>query len=143
LNIFGPNQALAIERKKNPAKFEATIQNLMKQKKLSRDKAEKRYGEYLLDPDGFALRASDAQRKKDGYKNWEEAAIGRSSDPEATRERIAKFKRDSQIKALAIIGAFVGCLLYLSGTHQVVSLQGIAPNPTSNPYFEQRVKSGK
>ena len=34
------------------AKFEQTIQGLMAQKGLTRGQAEKRYGEFLADPDG-------------------------------------------------------------------------------------------
>ena len=66
----------------------------MKQKKLSRQDAEKRYGTFLVDPDGFALRAGEKAMKEDGYKNWEEAAIGRSKDPEATRVRIQEVSRE-------------------------------------------------
>ena len=40
LNVFGPKQALAIERRKNPQAFESTIQGLMKTKNLSRAQAE-------------------------------------------------------------------------------------------------------
>lgn len=111
LKIFGPKQALAIELKKNPAKTEATIANLMKKNKLTRSAAEKRLGEYLVDPDGFALRAGAKRDKEEGYKNWEEAAVGRSKDPVATRERIDKFKRDSQFKALGVIAVFSAVLL--------------------------------
>ena len=39
--IFGPKQALAIEKRKNPQAFESTIQGLMKTKSLSRQDAEK------------------------------------------------------------------------------------------------------
>jgi hypothetical protein len=39
--VFGPKQALAIEKRKNPQAFEATIQGLMKTKGLSRADAEK------------------------------------------------------------------------------------------------------
>jgi hypothetical protein len=41
LNLFGPKQALAIEKRKNPQAFESTIQGLMKTKSLSRQDAEK------------------------------------------------------------------------------------------------------
>jgi len=39
--VFGPKQALAIEKRKNPQAFESTIQGLMKTKGLSRADAEK------------------------------------------------------------------------------------------------------
>ena len=53
---------------KHPTKFETTIKGLMKKNKLMRDQAEKRYGDFLVDPDGFALRAGEEMRKKDFYK---------------------------------------------------------------------------
>eukprot|EP00555_Chaetoceros_dichaeta_P010143 CAMPEP_0198267704 /NCGR_PEP_ID=MMETSP1447-20131203/34208_1 /TAXON_ID=420782 /ORGANISM="Chaetoceros dichaeta, Strain CCMP1751" /LENGTH=108 /DNA_ID=CAMNT_0043958419 /DNA_START=42 /DNA_END=365 /DNA_ORIENTATION=+ len=68
--VFGPRQALAIEKRKNPQQFEITIQGLMKSKKLTRDQAEKRYGDFLLDPDGFALKAAEDERREVGYKDW-------------------------------------------------------------------------
>jgi hypothetical protein len=83
-----------LEKRKNPSGYEKTITGLMKQKKLSRQDAEKRYGTFLVDPDGFALRAGEKAMKEDGYKNWEEAAIGRSKDPEATRVRIQEVSRE-------------------------------------------------
>ena len=52
LNVMGPKQAAAMEKLKNPAKYEQTIQGLMAQKGLTRGQAEKRYGEFLADPDG-------------------------------------------------------------------------------------------
>lgn len=52
LYVMGPKQAAAMERLKNPAKYEETIQGLMAQKGLTRGQAEKRYGEFLADPDG-------------------------------------------------------------------------------------------
>jgi hypothetical protein len=39
--VFGPKQAIAIEKRKNPQAFESTIQGLMKTMKLSRANAEK------------------------------------------------------------------------------------------------------
>ena len=104
--VIGPKQVLAMEKMKDPKKFERTIKSLMKQNKLSREQAEKRYGEFLADPDGFALRASEESWRAEGYKNWEEAAIGRSNDPEATRARIDKFKTDNRNKALILISLF-------------------------------------
>mmetsp|Transcript_39278 Transcript_39278/g.91637 ORF Transcript_39278/g.91637 Transcript_39278/m.91637 type:complete len:117 (-) Transcript_39278:267-617(-) len=77
-----------------------------------------RYGTYLLDPESFALNKWEAANERDGYRNWEEAAVGRSDDPEATRERIAKFKAESRIKAYAVIGFFSAALLYSSYQYQ-------------------------
>lgn len=106
LAVMGPKQAAAMERLKNPAKFESTIQvcvciglcvcvyrvclsrfglflmshlsffslfrplqGLMAQKGLTRGQAEKRYGEFLADPDGFALKAAEEQRREKGEWN--------------------------------------------------------------------------
>ena len=111
----------------------------MKAKKLTRSAAEKQYGEYLLDPDGFALRAGEAARKEAGYKNWEEAAIGRSDDPDATRDRINKFKRVSTFKALAVIAVFSAALLWASENDKTYTLYGTAiDTPRSNPYLEYK-----
>mmetsp|Transcript_6364 Transcript_6364/g.9281 ORF Transcript_6364/g.9281 Transcript_6364/m.9281 type:complete len:156 (-) Transcript_6364:2079-2546(-) len=120
LHIFGPKQALEIERAKNPKAVEATIQGLMKQKRLTREQAEKRYGEFLNDPDGFALRAGEETWKREGYRNWEEAAVGRSADPEATAARIAKFKRDSQLKGVSIMTLGSALLLWYASQNPYV-----------------------
>ena len=56
LYVMGPKQAAAMEKLKNPAKYEQTIQGLMAQKGLTRGQAEKRYGEFLADPDGACVR---------------------------------------------------------------------------------------
>mmetsp|Transcript_17159 Transcript_17159/g.23004 ORF Transcript_17159/g.23004 Transcript_17159/m.23004 type:complete len:165 (-) Transcript_17159:344-838(-) len=104
--VFGKETALQIEKRKNPQQFEATIEGLMKTKKLTRAQAEKRYGEFLLDPDGFALRAAEEEIKRGGYKDWEEMAIARSDDPEATRERITKFKNKNRTRGIIIMSVF-------------------------------------
>eukprot|EP00567_Pseudictyota_dubia_P014052 CAMPEP_0197436310 /NCGR_PEP_ID=MMETSP1175-20131217/3779_1 /TAXON_ID=1003142 /ORGANISM="Triceratium dubium, Strain CCMP147" /LENGTH=161 /DNA_ID=CAMNT_0042965567 /DNA_START=79 /DNA_END=564 /DNA_ORIENTATION=+ len=106
LSVFGPAQAAAIEKRKNPQKFESTIQGLMKTKGLTREQAEKRYGEFLVDPDGFALAAAEAERKEKGYKNWEEQAIAKSDDPEATRARIEAFKNKNRTRGIIIMILF-------------------------------------
>jgi len=136
LHVLGPKQYLQMEKMKNPEKTEATIKGLMKKNKLTREQAEKRYGEFLADPDGFALRAGEARNRAEGYRNWEEAAIGRSDDPEATRARIEKFKADNQKKALGIIGLLCSFLLYTSSTNQVVNFNGFEDNPRTNPAYQ-------
>ena len=103
LSVFGPKQALAIEKTKNPAKFEQTIQGLMSSKGLTRGQAEKRYGEFLVDPDGFALKAAEEERREKGYKDWIDQAVSKSDDPEATLRRIKKFQRVNSIKGTAIM----------------------------------------
>ena len=47
------------------------LQGLMAQKGLTRGQAEKRYGEFLADPDGFALKAAEEQRREKGEWNWQ------------------------------------------------------------------------
>lgn len=59
LSVMGPKQAAAMEKLKNPAKYEETIQGLMAQKGLTRGQAEKRYGEFLADPDGACVCADE------------------------------------------------------------------------------------
>ena len=114
LNVFGPKQALAIEKAKNPAKFEATIEGLMSTKGLTRGQAEKRYGEFLIDPDGFALQAAEQERREKGYKDWIEQAVAKSDDPEATRIRIEEFTKRNQLKGPIIMIAFSAAVLSLS-----------------------------
>lgn len=114
LNVFGPKQALAIEKTKNPAKFEATIEGLMSTKGLTRRQAETRYGEFLVDPDGFALQAAEQERREKGYKDWIEQAIDKSDDPEATRIRIEEFTKRNQLKGTIIMIAFSAAVLSLS-----------------------------
>jgi len=115
----------------------------MKSKKLTLPQAEKRYGEFLIDPDGFALRAGEAARKEAGYKDWEEAAIARSDNPDETRDRIAKFKSQSQFKALAVIAVFSAALLWASENNKTYSFGGVVDSPTSNPYREFRIKENQ
>eukprot|EP00558_Chaetoceros_sp_UNC1202_P009742 CAMPEP_0197247232 /NCGR_PEP_ID=MMETSP1429-20130617/26991_1 /TAXON_ID=49237 /ORGANISM="Chaetoceros sp., Strain UNC1202" /LENGTH=164 /DNA_ID=CAMNT_0042708087 /DNA_START=12 /DNA_END=506 /DNA_ORIENTATION=+ len=120
LNVFGPKQALAIEKRKNPQQFESTIQGLMRAKNLTRDQAEKRYGEFLLDPDGFALKASEAERREVGYKDWIEQAVAKSDDPDATRDRIEAFTKRNQLKGTAIMALGSAALLAYSSSNPYI-----------------------
>mmetsp|Transcript_3970 Transcript_3970/g.8615 ORF Transcript_3970/g.8615 Transcript_3970/m.8615 type:complete len:161 (+) Transcript_3970:108-590(+) len=121
LSVFGPKQALAIERTKNPAKFEQTIQGLMSSKGLTRGQAEKRYGEFLVDPDGFALKAAEEERREKGYKDWIEQAVAKSDDPDATRKRIDDFTKRNQLKGTAIMIAFSAAVLSYSTMNPYIS----------------------
>eukprot|EP00548_Thalassiothrix_antarctica_P005572 CAMPEP_0194134234 /NCGR_PEP_ID=MMETSP0152-20130528/4322_1 /TAXON_ID=1049557 /ORGANISM="Thalassiothrix antarctica, Strain L6-D1" /LENGTH=135 /DNA_ID=CAMNT_0038829873 /DNA_START=153 /DNA_END=560 /DNA_ORIENTATION=- len=118
--VVGPAQVLALERMKNPKQFEKTIQNLMKTKKLSRKQAEKRYGDFLVDPDGFALRAAADERKEKGYKDWKEQAIAKSKDPVATKKRIDDFQKAGQLKGTAVIFFFATAAIYYSSQNPYV-----------------------
>lgn len=118
--VFGPKQALAMERTKNPQKFEQTITGLMSSKGLTRGQAEKRYGEFLNDPDGFALREAEKQMKEKGYKDWKERAIGESDDPEATAKRINDFQRFNSIKGTAIMVLGGAALLYYQSVNPYI-----------------------
>lgn len=120
LNVFSSKEALGIEKMKNPRKTEQTIQGLMKAKKLTRAQAEQRYGEFLLDPDGFALRAADEQIREKGYKDWKERAIGESDDPEATRQRIDEFQKRNSLKGTAIILLFFGSVVIFNGMNPYI-----------------------
>ena len=100
--------------------YRSTIQGLMLQKGLSREQAEERYGQYLLNPNEFALKAGEEAWKAEGYKNWEEAAIGRSADPEATAKRIEEFKRKSQLKGIAIMTLGSAALIYYNSVNPYV-----------------------
>ena len=92
----------------------------MFQKGLTRAQAEARYGEYLLNPNEFALNEGEKTWRAEGYKNWEDAAIGRSVDPEATAARIAEFKRKSTLKGVAIMVIGSAALLYYSSINPYV-----------------------
>lgn len=79
-----------------------------------------RYGEFLLDPDGFALKAAEQERKKAGYKDWIEQAVAKSDDPEATRQRIEDFTKKNQIKGALIMFAGSAALLAYSASNPYV-----------------------
>mmetsp|Transcript_9304 Transcript_9304/g.13205 ORF Transcript_9304/g.13205 Transcript_9304/m.13205 type:complete len:164 (-) Transcript_9304:250-741(-) len=118
--VIGPKQVLALEKSKNPQKFEATISGLMRNNNLTREQAEKRYGDFLIDPDGFALRAAAEERKAKGYKNWVEQAVAKSNDPEATRERIDNFTARNRLKGIAIMCVFSAAVLAYSASNPYV-----------------------
>jgi len=95
----------------------------MKSKKLTRDQAEKRYGDFLLDPDGFALKAAEDERREVGYKDWIEQAVAKSDDPEATRKRIEDFKDRNRTRGVAIMSVLSTCILYYTYTHPYVPVR--------------------
>lgn len=70
LNVMGPKQAAAMEKLKNPAKYEQTIQGLMSQKGLTRGQAEKRYGEFLADPDGASFQLYEFVPGRAMFARW-------------------------------------------------------------------------
>jgi hypothetical protein len=80
----------------------------------------KRYGEFLVDPDGFALNAAAAERKEMGYKNWIDQAVSKSDDPEGTQKRIDDFTARNKLKGTAIMAVFSAVALYYSAMNPYV-----------------------
>jgi len=122
LNVIGPKQAASLEKRKNPKKYDATIKGLMKTQKLSQEKAEQRFGEYLVDPDGFALNAAANERREKGYKDWIDQAVTKSNDPEATQKRIDDFTSRNRTKGVAIMAVLSFSILYYSYTNPYVPI---------------------
>ena len=81
---------------------------------------EQRYGEFLIDPEGFALRAAEIERKEKGYKNWIDQAAARSDDPTATRQRIEDFTNRNRIKGIAIMTIVSAAALAYSASNPYV-----------------------
>mmetsp|Transcript_6660 Transcript_6660/g.19199 ORF Transcript_6660/g.19199 Transcript_6660/m.19199 type:complete len:99 (-) Transcript_6660:2407-2703(-) len=90
---------------------------------ITREEAEKEYDAYLNNPNDYALNKGEAYYKSLGYKNLMDGVIGEAEKEgrgEEVRERIEKFRKESQLKGLATISTFIALGFYLKITHPYV-----------------------
>jgi len=96
--------------------YEQVVNGLMTTKGLSRKEAETEYNMYLDNPTNYALMKGEEYYKNLGYKSLMEGVIGEAEKEgrgDEVRERIEKFKRQSQIKATAVLVVFFSSFIYL------------------------------
>lgn len=98
---------------------ERVISQIESSKGLSREEAEKDFKLFKANPNEYALMKGEVYYQSLGYDKLMDGVIGEAEKQgrgEEVRERIAKFKRDSRNKALAVIGSgvsiFMGLKLY-------------------------------
>eukprot|EP00591_Stephanopyxis_turris_P003329 CAMPEP_0195513706 /NCGR_PEP_ID=MMETSP0794_2-20130614/5299_1 /TAXON_ID=515487 /ORGANISM="Stephanopyxis turris, Strain CCMP 815" /LENGTH=177 /DNA_ID=CAMNT_0040641787 /DNA_START=103 /DNA_END=636 /DNA_ORIENTATION=- len=95
----------------DPAEYNRIVEQKMKQDKLSRKEAEDDYNAFLENPPFYyALDKKEAYYKSLGYKDMYEGEIGEAEKEgrgDEVRERIAKFKQRSQVKAYSVLAVAV------------------------------------
>lgn len=123
--IISAEAMITLQKTFNRAKFEDTVDNYMKMKRISRAEAELEFATYLLDPDAYVLsKASDSFRQKSPAKKLtvKKAEMGARRSPllqayideggDEVRQRIEKFERENTLKALTIVSLFSAFLLF-------------------------------
>jgi len=88
----------------------------MKAKGFTREQAEKDYNLYLSNPNDYMLDKGYDYYEALGYSNIMEGIMAeaeKSGTADSIREELAEFKRQSQMKAISIIGVFFGAFVYL------------------------------
>ncbi|GMI45407.1 hypothetical protein TrCOL_g1587 [Triparma columacea] len=91
----------------------------MDRQSLSRDEAEKEYNKFKMNPNDYALEKGEEYYASLGYKSLMDGVITEAEKDgrgDEVRERISKFKRDSQLKAYAVIGTVI--VLFLAAKLQ-------------------------
>mmetsp|Transcript_26937 Transcript_26937/g.36067 ORF Transcript_26937/g.36067 Transcript_26937/m.36067 type:complete len:161 (+) Transcript_26937:85-567(+) len=95
--------------------YERVVENIMVTKNLSREDAEKDYNAYLENPNNYALSKGEAYYRGLGYSSLMEGVIGEAEKEgkgDEVRERMAEFKKQSQIKGLSVISVFLVLFFY-------------------------------
>eukprot|EP00543_Licmophora_paradoxa_P005067 CAMPEP_0202446494 /NCGR_PEP_ID=MMETSP1360-20130828/4968_1 /ASSEMBLY_ACC=CAM_ASM_000848 /TAXON_ID=515479 /ORGANISM="Licmophora paradoxa, Strain CCMP2313" /LENGTH=164 /DNA_ID=CAMNT_0049062981 /DNA_START=13 /DNA_END=507 /DNA_ORIENTATION=- len=108
--FVGPLQKIT-----NREEYEKAVQGLMKTKGFTREQAEKEYGEFLDNPNNYALNKGEAYYKSLGYKNLMDGVVGEADKEgkgEEVRQRIDDFKKQSQIKATAVLAVAFAAFIY-------------------------------
>ena len=101
----------------DPEDYNRVVEQKMKQEKLTREQAEQEYNNFLENPSFYyALDKKEEYYKSLGYKDIFEGMIGeaeKAGNGEEVRERIGKFKMQSQIKAYSVIALAIASFLYV------------------------------
>lgn len=95
--------------------YNKVVQNIMKTKGLSEEEAKRDYDAYLENPNNYALNKGEAYYKDLGYKSLMDGVVGeaeKKGQGDEVRARIDKFKKESQLKGITVVGVFVVVFLY-------------------------------
>lgn len=95
--------------------YDKVVTGLMRTKGLTREEAEADYNAYLENPNNYALNKGEAYYKSLGYKSFMEGVIGEAEKEgrgDEVRERVAEFKKKSQLKATAVLVVFFSAIIY-------------------------------
>eukprot|EP00545_Synedropsis_sp_CCMP1620_P012817 CAMPEP_0119005406 /NCGR_PEP_ID=MMETSP1176-20130426/1702_1 /TAXON_ID=265551 /ORGANISM="Synedropsis recta cf, Strain CCMP1620" /LENGTH=161 /DNA_ID=CAMNT_0006957211 /DNA_START=35 /DNA_END=520 /DNA_ORIENTATION=+ len=123
---IGPLAKLA-----NRDDYEEKVNNLMKIKGYSREKAEMEYDAYLDNPTNYALTKGEEYYKELGYKSLMEGVVGEADkrgEGDEVRQRLEDFKKQSQLKATGVLVVALSALVYFK-------LQFDVTNPMTPHYF--------
>eukprot|EP00536_Pseudo-nitzschia_multiseries_P018189 jgi/Psemu1/228076/e_gw1.2241.6.1 len=117
------NRKGPLQKFSNRQEYNKVIDNLMYTRGITREEAEKEYDAYLNNPNDYALNKGEAYYKSLGYKSLMDGVIGEAEKEgrgDEVRERIEKFRQQSQIKGLATISTFIALGFYFKMTHPYV-----------------------
>mmetsp|Transcript_17516 Transcript_17516/g.27283 ORF Transcript_17516/g.27283 Transcript_17516/m.27283 type:complete len:153 (+) Transcript_17516:79-537(+) len=115
--VFRSRGAVALNLFGNKGEdYDEVVEKLMKAKGFTREQAEKDYNLYLSNPNDYMLDKGYDYYEALGYSNIMEGIMAeaeKSGTADSIREELAEFKRQSQMKAISIIGVFFGAFVYL------------------------------
>mmetsp|Transcript_25222 Transcript_25222/g.47415 ORF Transcript_25222/g.47415 Transcript_25222/m.47415 type:complete len:174 (-) Transcript_25222:25-546(-) len=86
------------------------LDEMVRQKSISREQAEAEYKKYKMNPNDYALMKGEEYYTSLGYSSLMEGVLAEAEKDgrgDEVRDRIEKFKKDSQIKAYGVIGVFI------------------------------------
>lgn len=114
--LFAMGPMARAKKAMDPQDYERVVQTKMKQDGLGRKQAQDEYNAFLENPSFYyALDKKEEYYKSLGYKDIFEGMIGEAEKEgrgEEVRERIAKFRRTSQIKAYSVLAVFILSFCY-------------------------------
>lgn len=101
----------------DPTEYNRIVEQKMRQEGLTRKQAEEEYNAFLENPSFYyALDKKEEYYKSLGYKDIFEGMIGEAEKEgrgDEVRERIAKFRQTSRIKAYTVLFVFILSFCYL------------------------------
>jgi len=112
-----------LQKTTNRQEYNKVVDGLMYTRGITREEAEKEYNAYLDNPNNYALEKGEAYYKSLGYKKLMDGVIGEAEKEgrgEEVRARVEKFRKDSNLKGLITIGAFIALGFYLKITYPYV-----------------------
>ena len=101
----------------DPKEYNRIVEQKMKQEGLTRKQAVEEYNAFLENPSFYyALDKKEEYFKSLGYKDIFEGMIGEAEKEgrgDEVRERLAKFRQTSRIKAYTVLSVFIVSFCYL------------------------------
>mmetsp|Transcript_9078 Transcript_9078/g.28374 ORF Transcript_9078/g.28374 Transcript_9078/m.28374 type:complete len:155 (-) Transcript_9078:50-514(-) len=106
LNFLSPEMSGALAKMSDADNYEKIVSETMVKEDCDRDEAERRYNQYLFDPDGYSIMKMNEQIRNKGFSSFEEMFVAENGQDawDARQASIAESKSQKGTTSIFVVG---------------------------------------